>query len=52
MPKFVIERDIPGIGAKSPDELRGAAQASNDVLMMLAPRVQWQESYVSAHRRR
>lgn len=48
MPKFVIERDIPGIGAKSSDELRGAARASNDALMTLTPRVQWQETYVSA----
>jgi len=48
MPKFVIERDIPGIGATSSEGLRGAAQASNDALMTLSPRVQWQESYISA----
>jgi hypothetical protein len=48
MPRFVIERDIPGIGATPSEGLRGAAQASNDALMTLSPRVQWQESYVSA----
>lgn len=48
MPKFVIERDIPGVGATSSDGLREAAQASNDAVTALSPRVQWQESYVSA----
>lgn len=46
MPKFVIERDIPGIGSQ--DELCGASQKSNDAISTLAPRVQWRESYVTA----
>jgi hypothetical protein len=48
MPKFVIERDIPGIGSMTQDELCAAAQKSNDALSALAPRVQWQQSYVSS----
>ena len=48
MPKFVIERNIPGIGSMSSEELRGASQKSNDALTTLTPRVQWQESYVTA----
>lgn len=47
MPKYVIERHIPGVGSSLPDELRQGAQTSCDVLATLAPRVQWQESYVT-----
>jgi hypothetical protein len=48
MHKYVIEREIPGVGSQSSEELRAAAQASNDVLSTLAPRVQWQQSFVTA----
>lgn len=48
MPKFVIEREIPGAGSMSPEELRGTCQTSNDAISTLAPRLQWQESYVTA----
>lgn len=48
MRKFIIEREIPEIGSKEREELRGAAQKSNDVLAELAPKVQWVESYVAA----
>lgn len=48
MPKFVIEREIPGAGSMSPEELRGTCQTSNDAVSTLAPRLQWQESYVTA----
>jgi hypothetical protein len=48
MPKYVIEREIPGVGVQSADELRAAAQASNDVLSTMAPRIQWQQSFVTA----
>jgi hypothetical protein len=48
MPKFVIEREIPGIGSMTPEDLCGASQKSNDALAVLAPRVQWQHSYVTA----
>ena len=47
MPKYVIEREIPGVGAQSAEELRAAAQKSNDALSMLAPRVQWQQSFIT-----
>jgi hypothetical protein len=48
MRKFIIERELPEIGSKEREELRGAAQKSNDVLAELAPKVQWVESYVAA----
>ena len=48
MPKFVIEREIPGIGSMSAEDLRAAQQKSNDALAVLAPRVQQQQSYVTA----
>jgi len=47
MPKYVIERDLAGAGMLSGDELRAIAQKSNGVLATLAPRVQWQQSYVT-----
>ena len=47
MPKYVIEREIPGVGSQSAEELRAAAQVSNDALSTLAPRVQWQQSFVT-----
>lgn len=50
MQKYVIEREVPGIGSQPYAELQGAAQASNDALSTLAPRAQWQESFVTADR--
>ena len=47
MRMFVIERDIPEIGTFERDQLRGAAQKSNEVLRQLAPDIQWQHSYVA-----
>ena len=47
MRKFVIERDIPSVGAMSKPELGGAARTSNEALAQLAPKVQWQHSYVA-----
>lgn len=47
MPKFVIEREIPGIGSMSREEMSGAAQKSCDAVSALSPRVQWLESFVS-----
>lgn len=47
MKKYIIERDLPGVGGMSGDELCGAANTSNDALAKLAPRVQWQHSYVA-----
>ena len=47
MKRFMIERDIPGVGQFSLTELCGAARASNKALSTLAPRIQWQHSYVA-----
>ncbi|PXX71856.1 Protein of unknown function [Pseudomonas sp. LAMO17WK12:I10] len=47
MPKFVIERDIPGAGALSAQDLQGIAQKSCKVLGELGPQVQWLHSYVT-----
>ena len=44
--RYVIERDIPGVGGMSVVELCGAARASNGALEKLAGSVQWQHSYV------
>jgi uncharacterized protein DUF4242 len=45
--RYVIERDIPKIGASSGADLSGAAATSNAALAKLAPRVQWEHSYVA-----
>ena len=47
MPKYVIERTVPGVGEMGPDELRGIAAQSNEVLRGLGPEVQWVHSYVT-----
>lgn len=50
MKRFVIEREVPGIGAMSADELCGASRQSNQALAQLAPRVQWDHSYVAGNK--
>lgn len=45
--KYIIERDIPKVGTFERDQLRGAAQKSNEVLRQLGPDIQWVESYVA-----
>lgn len=47
MPQFVIERDMPGAGSLSPDELKGASQQSCSVLRDMGPAIQWVHSYVT-----
>jgi hypothetical protein len=47
---FVIERDIPGAGKLSPQQLAGIAQKSCSVLDELGPSIQWIHSYVTADR--
>jgi hypothetical protein len=47
MPKYVIERGLPGAGKLSPAELRGVAQKSCGVLDKMGPQVQWLHSYVT-----
>jgi hypothetical protein len=48
MPKYVIERDLPGAGKLTPDQLRGVSQKSCNVLSKLGPEIQWIHSYVTA----
>jgi hypothetical protein len=47
MPKFIIEREIPGAGKLSPLDLQGISQKSCSVLQNLGPQIQWVESYVT-----
>jgi hypothetical protein len=47
MPKYVIERDIPGAGKLSKQELRGISQTSCSVLRQMGPEIQWLHSYVT-----
>jgi len=48
MPKYVIERDIPGAGKLTAQELKGISQASCGVLSKLGSQIQWLHSYVTA----
>ncbi len=47
MPQFVIEREMPGVGKLSNNELREASQGSCNVLRELGPDIQWVHSYVT-----
>lgn len=47
MPKFLIERDIPGAGKLTGQELQGISQTSCSVLQKLGPQIQWVQSYVT-----
>jgi len=47
MPKYIIEREIPGAGKLTPAELQGVAQKSCSILKNLGPQIQWIESYVT-----
>jgi hypothetical protein len=47
MPKYVIERTMPGAGKLSDEDLKAVSRKSCDVLRELGARVQWQESYVT-----
>lgn len=47
MPRFIIERDIPGAGKLSEDELQAISQKSCSVLEEMGPRIQWEHSYVA-----
>jgi len=47
MPKFLIEREIPGAGSLSPQELQGISQTSCAVLQKMGPQIQWVQSYVT-----
>jgi hypothetical protein len=47
MPKYVIERNVPGAGGLPAEELKGISQASCAVLAEMGPDIQWVESYVT-----
>ncbi|MEE9425883.1 MAG: DUF4242 domain-containing protein [Methylococcales bacterium] len=47
MPKYIIEREIPGAGQLSADDLQGISQTSCSVLNKLGPDIQWLQSYVT-----
>ncbi|MDP9161716.1 MAG: DUF4242 domain-containing protein [Acidobacteriota bacterium] len=47
MPKYVIERDIPGAGKLSPEEIQAISQKSCSVLRNMGPQIQWVQSYVT-----
>ena len=48
MPKFIIEREIPGAGQLTAAELNAISQTSCGVLRNMGPQIQWLESYVTA----
>ena len=50
MPEFVIEREIPGIGQMSEDEIRDASVRSLEVLKSMGSQIQWLHSYVTDDR--
>ncbi|HET7387427.1 MAG TPA: DUF4242 domain-containing protein [Nocardioidaceae bacterium] len=49
MPKYLITREVPGIGGMSPDQLHDLSAKSNAVLGQLAGRAQWVHSYVTGN---
>ena len=52
MPKYVIERDLPGAGQLSPAELQGVSQKSCSVLHEMGPTIQWVQSFVTEDKKR
>jgi hypothetical protein len=47
MPKYVIERELPGASELSPEDLRSISQKSNKVISELGPDIRWLTSYVT-----
>lgn len=47
MPKYLIEREIPGAGSMSKEELRTLARRSCEILEDMGPKIQWIESFVA-----
>jgi Nickel responsive protein SCO4226-like len=47
MPKFLVEREIPGAGELTPEELKAISQKSCSVVRELGPQIQWIHSYVT-----
>jgi len=47
MPKYIIERELPGAGDLGDDQIKGISQKSCQVLAELGPQIQWVESFVT-----
>ena len=47
MPKYIIEREIPGAGHLTSSQLEAILQVSNDALARLGPQIQWEQSYLT-----
>jgi Nickel responsive protein SCO4226-like len=47
LPKYVIEREVPGIQMMAPQQLKALAQSSCSILQKMGPKIQWIESYVT-----
>jgi len=47
MPKYVIEREIPGAGNMTAEQLKAVSQTSCGVLSKMGPQIQWVQSYVT-----
>ena len=47
MPKYLIEREVPGVGNLSAQDVRGLSQKSCSVLQNMGPQIQWVQSYVT-----
>ncbi|MGI9227541.1 MAG: DUF4242 domain-containing protein [Gammaproteobacteria bacterium] len=47
MPKYIIEREIPGAGDLSAEELKGISQKSCSILQNMGPQIQWVQSFVT-----
>jgi hypothetical protein len=50
MPKFVIEREIPGAGDMTDEEIRAAAVKAMEAIRAIGPQIQWLHSYVTANK--
>jgi len=48
MPKFLIERELPGAGSMTADEVHIVSAKSNEVIGEMAPRVHWLQTYVTS----
>ena len=47
MPRYIIERTVPGVGRLTPEQWKGIAQKSEGVLKDLGPAIKWEHSYVT-----
>lgn len=47
MPKFVVERNIPGAGSLTPEQIAALSQVSCEVIYAMGPKIQWVESFVT-----